>query len=172
MLSGSSGFEVQVSPLGLLKARMTSPFLVPTGFPSTATTSPSETLSPRTATLPLMVTLPSSTSLSAARREATPASLMYLLRRVPSGMAISNGRNSLKTADGSCSYQNTMIFLSRSYSHRFSGICSNITSEDRPMGWQGTERCRVEREPLTSESVITSSGQRSREHTCRPTFLP
>ena len=86
--------------------------------------------------------------------------------------AIGNGRNSLKTADGSCSYQNTMIFLSRSYSHRFSGICSNITSEDRPMGWQGTERCRVEREPLTSESVITSSGQRSREHTCRPTFLP
>ena len=100
MLSGSSGFDVQVRPLGLLNARMTSLLFAPTGFPSTATTSPSETLSPRTATLPFMVTLPSSTSLSAARRDATPASLMYLLRRVPSGMGFGNGRNSLKTADG------------------------------------------------------------------------
>src|SRR5574344_1655652 len=86
-LSLSSGLEVQVIPLGLWNTRIMSSSTLDTTFPSPATSSPSKTLSPTTATLPLMVILPSSTMRSAALREATPASLMNLLRRVPSDMA-------------------------------------------------------------------------------------
>ena len=81
---------VEVTPSGLLSSRYTERGLeLATSFcPYTSTSSPSRTMSPRTATRPLIRAAPASMARSASRRLQSPWLLMYLLRRVPDSMLL------------------------------------------------------------------------------------